>query len=65
MKENVSGDVVGEMAVPGYQIDCKSGKHYRPELEGSPVTQILRLEDTSLSPGPWHGDLEAKWSRKA
>jgi hypothetical protein len=32
-----------------------SGMNYNPELEGSPVIQILRLEDTCF----WPGDLEA------
>jgi hypothetical protein len=35
------------------------GMNYSPELEGSPVVQILRLEDTNFRPGSWHEDLEA------
>jgi len=28
-----------------------------PELEGSPLTLILRLGDRSFSPGSWHGEI--------
>jgi hypothetical protein len=36
-----------------------SGMNYNPESEGTPVIQILRLEDTNFWPRSWHGNLEA------
>jgi hypothetical protein len=36
------------MAIPGCQLDYIPGMNYNPELKGSHMIQILRLEDTSF-----------------
>jgi hypothetical protein len=46
------------LAIPGCLLTT-SGISYNPEMEGTPVMQILRLEGTGFRPAFCHGDLEA------
>ena len=39
-----------------------SGVNYNPEMEGTPVIHILRLEDTGFWPESWHGITWLFWS---
>jgi hypothetical protein len=47
-RENWAALFLSVMAIPGFQLDCISGMNYNPELDGTPMIQILRQEDTSF-----------------